>query len=144
VDGVSEEARDRVRPDQLEERSVLDGREEVDLLIEGQLGKPPGAREAPPGLGRELLQPLGVLLLPILVERDEDPIDEVDDPRLSRSGSLVGRDDLRGHRLDLDPLLGREECELEAIGRFGREDVLLGRENRGIVGQDPRAAQAGG
>jgi hypothetical protein len=80
----------------------------------------------------------------VLLERDERAIDEVDHAGLARPRRLVRGNDLRGHGLDFDSLLGREEGELEPVGLGSLEHVLLGGEDRRIVGQHPGTAQARG
>ncbi len=64
--------------------------------------------------------------------------------RASRApGRFVGRNDLGGHRFDLDRLFGREELELHRLaGLRGLQHVVLGGQNARVVRRDPGAAEA--
>lgn len=139
VHRAREETGDGVRAHEVEERRALDVCEYLNLLIVDQVGEFRHARKAAIGMASQLVEPGGVVLLPIPLEGHERPVDEVHDPSLARSGSVVGRDDLRGHRVELHGLLGREEREADLTGGGLRADVLLGLEDGRPVGGDPHA-----
>ena len=66
-----------------------------------------------------------------------------DAARLSRTGGLVGGDDLRRHGLNLHGLFIREEGQARQLTRLGcLSHVFLSGEDAMIVGRDPRGVQA--
>src|SRR5262249_47391013 len=83
VYGIREEARDRVHAHELEERRLLDRREQLDLVVGGERREAACTRDELLRLRGELLEALAVILLPVALERHESAVDERDDVRLA-------------------------------------------------------------
>ena len=113
-------AGNRVRADRREERSILDGREELDLLRRGQRRELAGAGKKFLRLRLQVFQPLRVDRLSVAEESCQRAVDEVDAMGLVRARGIVGGNDLGRHRIDIGGLLAGEEGEMDRLPRSGR------------------------
>src|SRR5215475_5881663 len=101
VHWVCEETRDRVHAHELEERRLLDRREQLDLVVGRERREAARAWAQLLRRRRELVEALAVVLLTLALERHERAVDERDRMRLARARRAVARDDFRRQSLDL-------------------------------------------
>ena len=112
------------------------------LLFRRQAGEFDNAREQLAHSRRQFGQPFAVRFLVVGSERNQPMIDEINDTRFARSGSVVGRYDSGGDRFDFGSLFRSEEFELWRRRCFrGVMRVRRGGQQRRPVRRNPSGAE---